>query len=113
MIGHLYFSQLDPTIYRIWELGYIFNPKFHGKGFCTEAAAAILNYGFETVSAHKIVAYADPNNIASWKVLEKIGMKHEGLLRQNAFFKTDEKGMPVWHDCKVYGLVNEKDQMGI
>ena len=105
MIGHLYFNRIDPKKVMTWELGYIFNPCFQNLGFCTEASKAIAKYGFEKLSMHKLVAYTNPNNVASWRVLEKIGMRQEGLLRQNEYFRLNAYGAPDWFDCKAYGLL--------
>jgi [ribosomal protein S5]-alanine N-acetyltransferase len=108
MIGHLYFNQSDPKEFSTWELGYIFNPLYQGKGYCTEACARILEHGFRRLKAHRIVAYCNPLNPASWHVLEKIGMRKEGLFRKKAFFRRDEAGNPLWHDCLAYGLLDEE-----
>lgn len=105
MIGHLYFEQVEPKEFRTWELGYIFNPAFQRQGYCTEAAKRLLEYGFNDLRAHKITAFCDPANPASWKVLEKIGMQGEGHFRQRAFFRRDDQGQPLWHDCLAYGIL--------
>ena len=107
MIGHLYFHQTDPEKYLTWELGFIFNPGYQNKGFCTEASKAIVQYGFKKLNAHRIVAYCNPHNIPSWKVLEKTGMKKEGHFRKRAFFREDKNGKPIWHDSFAYGILNE------
>lgn len=106
MIGHLYFHHADPKHFMTWELGYIFNPKFQNKGFCTEAASAMIDYGFKEMDVHKVIAFCNPKNIPSWKVLEKIGMEREGFFKQKAFFRKDKKGNPLWHDCYAYGILN-------
>ena len=106
MIGHLYFHQAEPNHFMTWELGFIFNPKFQNQGYCTEASSAIIKHAFDKLDAHKVVAYCDPKNIPSWKVLEKIGMEREGFFKQKAFFRKDEKGNPLWHDCYAYGILN-------
>ncbi|MCX7748200.1 MAG: GNAT family N-acetyltransferase, partial [Clostridia bacterium] len=67
MIGHLYFNQKEPYEFMTWELGYIFNPKFYGKGFATEACKRVLQYGFEELGAHRVVALCNPENVPSWK----------------------------------------------
>ena len=105
MIGHLYFEQIEPQKFLTWELGYIFNPAFQRQGYCTEAARRIVEYGFKDLHAHRITAFCDPANPASWKVLEKIGMQKEGYFNQNAFFRRDSQGQPVWHDCLAYGIL--------
>ncbi|MBN2533674.1 MAG: GNAT family N-acetyltransferase [Spirochaetales bacterium] len=108
MIGHLYFHHEDPKEYMTWELGYIFNPVYQRKGYCTEACKHIIDYAFKQLNAHRIVSYCNPKNIASWRVLEKTGMKREGYFREKAFFRRDENGNPLWHDCLAYGLLSYK-----
>ena len=107
MIGHLSFQQIEPKEFLTWELGYIFNPKYHNSGYATEASRAILKYGFEKYHAHRIVAYCNPENMASWKVLEKIGMKREGYFKKKAFFRRDKNNNPIWHDCYAYGILEK------
>lgn len=45
IIGHIYFSRIEPKNLKIWEIGYIFNKRFHGKGFASEAAKAVTENG--------------------------------------------------------------------
>ena len=108
VIGHLYFHHTEPGEYLTWELGYIFNPEFHNRGYCTEASRSIIVYAFKTLHAHKVVAYCNPLNPASWKVLEKCGMRREGHFLQKAFFRRDVNGRPVWHDCYAYGILADR-----
>jgi RimJ/RimL family protein N-acetyltransferase len=56
------------------EVGYAIARKFWGKSLATEAARAFLAYGFETLKLDKIVAVAAPENVASRRVMEKLGM---------------------------------------
>lgn len=56
------------------DLGYRFKKSAWGKGYATEAAFACLKYGFEKLNMAKITGRAVPENVGSWKVLEKIGM---------------------------------------
>ena len=56
------------------DLGYRYLPAAWGKGYATEAAARLLTYGFEQLGLPKIIAHAHRENVASQKVLEKIGM---------------------------------------
>jgi ribosomal-protein-alanine N-acetyltransferase len=108
MIGHLYFNQIDPKEFLTWEIGYIFNPKFHNHGFATEAVKAIIQYGFEQLHAHKIVAHCNPKNIPSYRVLEKAGMLREGYFKEKAFFRKDINNNPIWHDCVSYGILHKE-----
>ncbi len=63
------------------ELGYSIGSKWWGKGFATEAASAVLQFGFSQMGAHRIYASHHIDNLASGKVLQKIGMLYEGTLR--------------------------------
>ena len=60
------------------EVGYRFLKEHWNKGYATEAARALLQYGFETLGLQKIVSSAHPHNRASTRVMEKIGMQHAG-----------------------------------
>ena len=78
------------------DMGYVFNPNHWGHGYCTEAAGALLAFGLGELNLHRIYATCDPENRASARVMEKIGMKYEGLLRDYTW----EKGK--WRDSLVY-----------
>jgi RimJ/RimL family protein N-acetyltransferase len=59
------------------ELGYALDKFYWNQGLATEASLASLNYGFEILQLEKIVAIARPENIASQRVMQKVGMKYE------------------------------------
>lgn len=61
------------------DIGYRYLPEYWGKGIATEAAQVTLSYGFEVLNLDKIVAIAMKENIASQKVLEKIGMRFDKI----------------------------------
>ena len=61
------------------ELGYLLAKKFWGKGFATEASLACLQYGFEQLKFKETIAITDLENVASQKVLEKIGFTKRGI----------------------------------
>ena len=65
------------------ELGYWIGVPYWGNGYATEAARAVVQYGFDVLNLHRIQASHFPNNPASGALLRKIGMKHEGTLRQH------------------------------
>ena len=106
MIGHLYFAQQNPPEWLTWELGYIFNPRFQNQGYCSEAVRALLRHAFNSLDMHKIVAYCNPLNLASWHVLENAGLLREGRLKQNVFFRRNPDGTPAWQDSYAYGLTS-------
>ena len=59
------------------EIGYALGKDFWGKGYAVEAAEAYLHYGFETLNLKEIVAVARPENSASRRVMERIGMTYD------------------------------------
>jgi RimJ/RimL family protein N-acetyltransferase len=65
------------------ELGYWVGKPFWNKGYCTEAALALLRYGFETLGLNRIHAHYFSGNPSSGIVMKKIGMSQEGILRQH------------------------------
>jgi len=108
LVGHLYFKQVEPAAFLTWELGYIFNPLFHNNGYATESASALIQYGFKQFDIHRVTAFCNPENIASWKVMEKIGMTREGKLKKNVFFRRDSHGLPLWTDSFVYAISRDE-----
>jgi [ribosomal protein S5]-alanine N-acetyltransferase len=60
------------------EIAYHFLPSAWGRGYATEAATAILAFGFESARLKEIIGLAFPANVASWRVLEKVGMRFVG-----------------------------------
>jgi ribosomal-protein-alanine N-acetyltransferase len=60
------------------EIAYHFLPSAWGKGYATEAARAILAFGFENARLKEIIGLGYPDNVASWRVLEKVGMRFVG-----------------------------------
>jgi RimJ/RimL family protein N-acetyltransferase len=88
--------------YRRGELGYWLGRDYWGKGYATEAAAAVVAWGFETLALNRISAARFGDNPASGRVLEKIGMTQEGVLRRHAF----RDG--VFKDMVMYGLLREE-----
>ena len=74
------------------------------EGYGSEAAKMAIQWAFSN-GIHRIYAECSPNNIPSWKTMEKIGMKREGLLRQNVSFHNDENGNPIYWDTCVYGIL--------
>ena len=72
--GLAYLPEFDEV-----DLGYRFLPEFWGLGIATEASRAILDYGFNSLKLKRIVAIALEENIASIRVMEKVGMKFEKI----------------------------------
>ncbi|SEQ18461.1 Protein N-acetyltransferase, RimJ/RimL family [Lentzea xinjiangensis] len=85
--------------HRQGEVGYIFNPAFHGRGYASEAARAILALGFDHFGLHRIRAECEARNVPSWRVMERLGMRREAHLREFQIFKGE------WADSYVYAML--------
>lgn len=79
-------------------IGYILKRKAWGHGYVTEAVNAVIDRGFQ-LGLNRIQATCDTRNLASARVLEKVGMRLEGIMRQEAF----EKG--AYRDTKLYAIL--------
>ena len=102
LIGNVYLAELA---FETWELGYVFNTQFWGHGYATEAVRVLMNCVFEEKNAHRIVAMCNPLNERSWKLLERLGLRREGCLLQNIYFKRSENGFPAWQDTYEYAVL--------
>jgi RimJ/RimL family protein N-acetyltransferase len=67
------------------ELGWGLDPAFWGQGFGTEIGEALIRFGFMVLDLHRIFALCSVENVASIRVMEKIGMKTEGIIREHFF----------------------------
>jgi len=84
------------------EIGYVLSRQSWGKGYASEAANLVMNFGFNELGLHKISATCEPLNFASAKVLQKAGLKVEGYLRKHLLIKGQ------WRDTLVFGCVKEE-----
>ncbi|MGE3076823.1 MAG: GNAT family N-acetyltransferase [Dehalococcoidia bacterium] len=82
--------ELDVNgLHRHGELHYGMARPLWGQGFTSEAARAILEYAFRELRLARVFGRADIRNVGSWRVLEKIGMQREGLLRHSRLFRDE------------------------
>ena len=63
------------------DIGYGILPEFRGKGYAFEAAKAIYDYGYQELNLEKIVAIVNPDNLPSIKLLSKLGLEFEKMIR--------------------------------
>ncbi|MBB6733882.1 GNAT family N-acetyltransferase [Cohnella zeiphila] len=85
--------------HRTAELAYWIGKPYWGAGYGTEAASRVVEFAFEELKLNRVFAAAMTRNPASYRVMEKIGMKHEGVLRQHI-----RKG-EGYEDLRYYGLL--------
>ena len=84
------------------EVGYVLNRRYWGQGYMAEAVRAIIAFGFRELGMNRIQARCDVPNIGSARVMEKVGMSFEGVLRQQLF----EKG--TFRDIKIYSILRSE-----
>jgi [ribosomal protein S5]-alanine N-acetyltransferase len=80
-------------------IGYIIDPARHQRGIATEAVAAMLDFCFGELHLHRVQALIQPDNTASRKLVEKLGFRGEGLLRDNV--RVGE----TWRDEMLFALL--------
>lgn len=84
------------------ELGYWIGREFWGRGYATEAARLVVEYGFGELGLHRIVAHHLTRNPASGRVLLKLGMRHEGHAREHVL------KWGQFEDLEAYGLLSRE-----
>lgn len=80
-VGLFHWSQND----RRAEIGYVLAPSHWGRALMKEVLPSIVRFAFEVMQLHRIDAQVDPENVASLRLLEGLGFKREGLLRESSF----------------------------
>jgi len=103
LIGNCGIRQAHADV-RCAELGYELDPAYWGQGYATEAARAMLAFAFGELGMHRVQAEVIAENTASARVLEKLGFRIEGRLRENQWFKGRR-----W-DTLLYGLVEDEER---
>ena len=84
------------------NIGYELGSVYWGNGYATEAAHAIVSFGFESLNLHRVWSWCVAQNIGSARVMEKIGMTHEGRLHEREFIKGE------WRDHLIYAVLREE-----
>ena len=105
LIGHIFFS---PCAFSSWEIGWVFNRAYWKKGYASEAASAVIDAAFHEGLAHRVIAMCNPENEASERLMQRLGMRKEGLLIKNLYFRTDENGAALWQDTAMYAVLREE-----
>lgn len=84
------------------EVGWVFNPDFHGHGYATEAVRELFRLSFDELGMHRVWAQLDPRNTASARLCERLGMRHEAHLRQDMWLKGE------WTDSAIYSILESE-----
>ncbi|MCI0439420.1 MAG: GNAT family N-acetyltransferase [Chloroflexi bacterium] len=91
-----------PPEKRQGDIGYVLNSSYWGKGYATEAARALLAFGFERLGLRRIIATCATDNIASARVLEKVGMRREAHFREDVWLRDH------WRDTYQYAILDHE-----
>lgn len=86
---------------REWEVGWAVHPNEWGKGYATETAWHMMDWGFRELDIHRIVAFCHASNLASVRVMEKLGMHQDGVLRETRWLHGE------WWDEYVYAILDK------
>lgn len=101
VIGTIGYWRIAKEHYRA-EIGYLLHPKFQRQGIMSEAMAAAIAYGFQSMRLHSIEANVSPDNIASIGLLERTGFVREAYFRENYFWNSR------FLDTAVYCLLDPR-----
>jgi RimJ/RimL family protein N-acetyltransferase len=81
------------------EIGFVVHPAHQGRGYATEAARPMLDFAFNSMGVHRVIGRLEARNIASARVMEKLGMRREGHLIENEWVKGE------WQSEAVYAIL--------
>jgi RimJ/RimL family protein N-acetyltransferase len=100
-VGHMPFHPwFGPATY---EIGWVIASDRQGRGYATEAARALMAFAFDGLGCHRVIATCQPQNPASWRVMEKLGMRREAHFRQALHGPSG-----AWWDEYFYALLAEE-----
>ena len=102
LIGHMPFHPWSrPATH---EIGWAISSGYQGHGYATEAARALMDYAFRTMRCHRVIATCQPENPASWRIMEKLGMRREAHFQRALF----QKRTGEWWDEYFYALLADE-----
>ena len=84
------------------EIGFVLRQSLWGQGIMPEAASALVRFGFDQLDLRRIEATCHPDNLASARVLEKIGMSYGSRLRSHMYVKGE------WRDSLLYSIISDR-----
>jgi len=96
--------RVNDAEHREGNIGYELNPRVWGNGYATEAARAIVGFGFDRLGLHRIWAECVAENVGSQRVLEKVGMQREARFREHQWYRGR------WWDTLIYAMLEQEWQ---
>jgi len=101
-IGQVGLGVIKIGEHRQGTIGWLLGRKYRGQGLATEAARALLQFGFEELGLHRIAARTGRDNVRSWKLMERLGMRREAHFRESHVVEGE------WRDEYIYALLAEE-----
>jgi RimJ/RimL family protein N-acetyltransferase len=101
VIGDVYFS-IKSVGNSTGMIGWTLHPDFHGRGYMTEAAAAVLEIGFGAIGLHRVMADLDPRNDSSIALCRRLGMREEAHFVEDLWVKGE------WADTGIYAILDRE-----
>jgi ribosomal-protein-alanine N-acetyltransferase len=105
LVGTIGYRLIDKENLRA-EVGYVLGPDVRGKGYASEALAAVIDFGFAVIGLHSIEARVNPDNVASSKMLLKHRFVKEAHFREDIFFNGSFRDSEVYSLRRNHGLVS-------
>lgn len=101
LVGDIGIHFMDTDNLQV-EIGFTLSLEYQGKGYAKEAVVGVINYLFNNLYKHRIIASVDPRNVKSIALLERIGMKIEAHFKKSIWFNGE------WADDVVYAVLEEE-----
>jgi RimJ/RimL family protein N-acetyltransferase len=112
LVGDLYLSVQDPWAQQevkeqaagtMAEIGYVLDPAYAGQGYATEAVRELLRICFDEIGVRRVIAQCFADNVASWRLMERVGMRREQHTKQDSLHRNGE-----WMDGMMYALLRDE-----
>lgn len=102
VIGNTGIGIISSGVNKQGTIGWLLGSAYRGKGYATEAAKALLTFGFAEMRLHRISARTGQDNTRSWRLMERIGMRREAHFRQSHIVNGE------WRDEFVYAILPDE-----
>lgn len=105
VIGDLCYRKGD---YDTYEIAYDFNEQYGKKGYATEACKILLEHIFTILNGRRLYVGCNEDNVASWRLLERLGLRREAHCIEDVSFKNDANGNPIYVNSYFYALLKKE-----
>jgi RimJ/RimL family protein N-acetyltransferase len=109
IVGNTGLGVIKSGEHKQGTIGWLLGSAYQGKGYATEAARALLSFGFNEMILHRISARTGLDNTRSWRLMERLGMRREAHFRQSHVVKGE------WRDEVIYAILavewKEKEEL--